>query len=104
MEPPQPGMPGIFALADPNRIRSLVTEAGFGDPQIDELGLEWDFGTFDEYFEFVSRSAGPVAIAMQKLPDEDRAQMREELRERMSQYDGENGFRVPRLCLMVAAQ
>jgi SAM-dependent methyltransferase len=104
MEPPKPGMPGIFGLADPNRIRSLVTGAGFSEPQIDELGLEWDFGTFDEYFEFVSRSAGPVAIAMQELPDEDRAQMRDELHERMSQYEGDDGFRVPRLCLMVAAQ
>ena len=30
--------------------------------------------------------------------------MREELRERMSQFDSEDGFRVPRLCLMVATQ
>jgi SAM-dependent methyltransferase len=103
MQPPAPGMPGIFALADQNRIRSLVTGAGFGEPRIDELGLEWDFGTFDYYFEFVARSAGPVAIAMQELPDEARGEMREELRERMSQFDREDGFRVPRLCLMVAA-
>ncbi len=104
MPPPQPGMPGIFALADPDRIRSLVTGAGFGNPQIDELGLEWDFGSFDEYFEFVSRSAGPVAIAMRDLPDEDRAQMREELHERMSQFESDGGFRVPRLCLCAVAQ
>ena len=33
LPPPEPGAPGIFALADPDRIRELVTGAGFGEPQ-----------------------------------------------------------------------
>jgi SAM-dependent methyltransferase len=104
MPAPKPGMPGIFALADRDRTRSLVTGAGFGEPQIDEVGLEWDFRSFDEYFDFVARSAGPVAIAMRDLSDAEQAEMREALRERMSEFDQDGEFRVPRLCLNVVAQ
>ena len=32
MPPPEPGAPGMFALGDSDRIRELVTGAGFGDP------------------------------------------------------------------------
>src|SRR5215211_8965963 len=31
MPPPEPGAPGIFSMADPGRIRELVTAAGFGE-------------------------------------------------------------------------
>jgi ubiquinone/menaquinone biosynthesis C-methylase UbiE len=104
MPPPQPGMPGIFALADPDRIRALVTGAGFDEPQIAELDLEWTFESFDDYFDFAARSAGPVAIAMRELSDVERAEMREALRERMSQFETDDGFTVPRLALNVVAQ
>ena len=33
LPPPEPGAPGIFAMADPNRIRELVTGAGFSEPR-----------------------------------------------------------------------
>src|SRR5919198_878958 len=33
---PEPGTPGIFAMADPERIRELVTGAGFGEPEIEQ--------------------------------------------------------------------
>jgi len=104
MPPPEPGMPGIFALADQDRIRSLVTGAGFGEPQIDELALVWTFGSFDEYFDFAARSVGPVAIAMREVSEADILKMRDVLRERMSEFEGDEGFRVPRLCLNVVTQ
>ena len=37
MPPPEPGAPGMFALADADRIRELVIGAGFADPDIEQL-------------------------------------------------------------------
>src|ERR671915_2049847 len=41
MPPPEPGAPGIFAMGMPERIRELVTGAGFGEPQIEEIAFEF---------------------------------------------------------------
>src|SRR3954462_14975755 len=37
MPPPESGAPGIFAMADPQRIVELVTGAGFGSPELVEV-------------------------------------------------------------------
>src|SRR5215212_2147177 len=41
--PPAPEAPGIFAMADPGRIRGLVVEAGFAEPTIEEVSSRWTF-------------------------------------------------------------
>src|SRR5262249_31802629 len=33
IKPPEPGAPGIFAMADPGRLRTLVMDAGFAGPE-----------------------------------------------------------------------
>jgi ubiquinone/menaquinone biosynthesis C-methylase UbiE len=104
MEMPQPDMPGVFSMADHERIRSLLKGAGFEDPRIEELGISFTFKDYDEYWEFVERSSGPIALAAQKLSDEERARARETLRERMAQYEGDSGFTVSGVCVCVAAQ
>jgi ubiquinone/menaquinone biosynthesis C-methylase UbiE len=104
LEAPQPGAPGIFALADKERIRALVTGAGFGEPRIEEVPISWTFDSFDEFWGFMSRMAGPIAFALQKLTDEQRAQIRETLRERLSEYNRDGSFEVPGLCLNVVAE
>src|SRR3954471_4824702 len=40
MPPPEQGAPGIFALGDPDHIRDLVTGAGFGEPELEEITFE----------------------------------------------------------------
>ena len=64
---PSPGAPGIFALADPERIRELVTAAGFAEPRIEEVAVEWRFEDFDAYWKFLNEVAGGVALAIERL-------------------------------------
>ena len=47
LPPPEPGVPGIAAMADPDRIRELVAGAGFGEPDIEEIAFafHYDDGT-----------------------------------------------------------
>ena len=49
--PPEPGAPGIFAMADPARIRALVSEAGFGEPEVHEIAFEFRYADFDDLLD-----------------------------------------------------
>lgn len=65
---PEPGQPGIFALSDPERIRALVTAAGFDEPVIEEMPVTLEYDGFDHYWDFVQTPAGAVASVLAALP------------------------------------
>lgn len=83
MPMPEPGAPGIFALGDPARIRELVTGAGFGAPEIEQVTVDWPYTDPAEHWELTLKLAGPLASAIKSLdPDEQesvRAQVAKEI-------------------------
>jgi len=71
---PSPGAPGIFAFADPERLREVITSAGFGDVQLEEMAIdviEVDNG--NAYWETMSDLAGPVMTLVNQLDAATRA-------------------------------
>jgi ubiquinone/menaquinone biosynthesis C-methylase UbiE len=104
MPPPEPGAPGMFALADEDRIRALVREAGFEEPTIEQIPVDWTFDSFDQGFDFTMRMGGRLAAAMAELSEAERAEVREELRGQMVEFDSDSGYAVPGLCLNVVTQ
>ena len=73
---PEPGAPGIFALADPDRIRELVTGAGFGEPSIEQVPVDWGYGDSAEHWEKTLKLAAPIAEAVNGLAPEQRDEVR----------------------------
>ena len=73
---PEPGAPGIFALADPDRIRGLVTGAGFGEPSIEQVPVDWGYGDSAEHWEKTLKLAAPIAEAVNGLAPEQRDEVR----------------------------
>lgn len=61
MPPPEPGAPGIFAMGDQDRIRELVTAAGFSDPAIGEVKFDFRYANFDDLWDTLIRIAGALA-------------------------------------------
>ena len=58
---PQPGAPGIFAFADPERLHAVIENAGFRNIELQEM--EIDFIELDSgraYWEAMSDMAAPV--------------------------------------------
>ncbi|GMQ87720.1 MAG: class I SAM-dependent methyltransferase [Gammaproteobacteria bacterium] len=58
---PPPGTPGIFAFADPERLRAVIEAAGFRDIELQEM--EMDFIEVDSgraYWEAMADMAAPV--------------------------------------------
>ena len=86
LPPPQPGQTGIFAYEDPDRIRSVMTEAGFRDISIDAMDVLWsgaDSGA--DYFQQVIEMAGPLASLYAKLSNQERSAYASEVAQQADQ-------------------
>jgi SAM-dependent methyltransferase len=72
MERPVPGEPGQFALADPGLLRGLVEEAGFRDVQLEEVPLEFRFGSLERWWAVVLGLGQRLATATAALSPAER--------------------------------
>jgi ubiquinone/menaquinone biosynthesis C-methylase UbiE len=99
MPPPEPGAPGIFALADPERIRTLVTGAGFAEPELEEIAFDFTYADFDDVWDVLIRLAGPLAAAIEGLDEGERQATRDAIEEAVAPFRGEDGsYSVPAIC------
>ncbi len=73
---PPPGATGIFAFADPERMRAAMASGGFRNIQIEAFNVQAaDAASGDEYFTIVREIAGPVAGLLAKVPEKERARL-----------------------------
>ena len=101
---PESGAPGVFNMADTDRIRFLLSDAGFGDPEIDEVRVSWRFKDFEDWWDFTIHAAGGLAMLMHSLSEEDMAAVREECEEALAEYSESGGVALPGLCLNAATR
>jgi SAM-dependent methyltransferase len=83
MPPPEPGQPGIFALAEPDRIRELVTGSGFGEPEIEEMRVGWGYDDPEVHWHKVLQLAAPLADTIGDLPEDEQDRVRGEAASRV---------------------
>jgi SAM-dependent methyltransferase len=102
LPPPEPGAPGIFALADLDRLQALVTGAGFGEPEIEQVELLWEYGDADGHWDLVIELAGPLAEVVNGLESDERESVRLAVREKIEPLIAERGG-VPGLCHVITA-
>jgi SAM-dependent methyltransferase len=94
--PPDPTAPGIFALGMPERIRELVTGAGFPDPEIEEITFAFQYADDDDLWDALVSLAGPLARAVNALPEDEREATRAAITENVSSFKGDDGsYTVP---------
>jgi SAM-dependent methyltransferase len=91
MPPPEPGAPGMFAMGEPGRIRDLVTGAGFGEPEIEEITFEFRYADSDDLWDALIRLAGPLARAVNALSEEERQETRAAVMQSVAPYRNEDG-------------
>jgi ubiquinone/menaquinone biosynthesis C-methylase UbiE len=94
MPPPEPGAPGIFAMGEADRVRELVTGAGFDEPEVEELTFEWRYGA-DEAWETLTRLAGPLAKVINELDEEERQATRAAIEESLERFRDGDELVVP---------
>jgi SAM-dependent methyltransferase len=105
MPPPEPGTPGIFAMGDPDRIRELVTGAGFSEPEIDEIQFEFRYADADDLWGTLVELAGPLAKVIEGLDDDEREAARAAITENMASFQTEGGsYKTPAMSWGVLAR
>ena len=99
MAPPDPTAPGIFALADPARVRALVVATGFAEPEMAEVPTHRTFPDFDAFWRYLNELAGAISPILRGLSPDDRAEVREVVRTAAEPYSVGRGYVFPGLCL-----
>jgi len=87
---------------NPEAIRRLLRAAGFGGAEVEEMPVAYRFADAGELWFFVSELRGPVALALAKLGEGERAAVRREIEARADR-DGE-GYALTGVSVNVATE
>lgn len=93
--PEPPPAPGIFAMASAERTKALLEEAGFDRVRTEEVPVLFVLPDADEYLSVVADTAGPLALALRALPDDERDEIKKGLESSLAPFAGEGGYRLP---------
>jgi ubiquinone/menaquinone biosynthesis C-methylase UbiE len=102
--PPDSRSPGIFAMADAERVRSLLHDAGFDPPRLEKVQVKWRFATFDEYWRFVIELAGAISMLLQAMPEADREAVRSLVEHAVKDFRDDGGLELPGVALNASAR
>jgi SAM-dependent methyltransferase len=103
-EPPEPGAPGPLALADRDRLRDLLDEAGFEDIEIDAVDLQRRHPDFDSFWETTLDMSRSFHDAVLERPEPEIAEIREDLAKRLEPFtEADGALRIPARTLVAAA-
>ena len=103
MPSPEAGAPGIFALADRDRLRRLFAGAAFPEPEIEEVAFTWRFRDEDDYWDFLTGAAGAIAVVLGRVDDEQRLGVREQIAERVQSFYDAGRIALPAVSLVASA-
>jgi ubiquinone/menaquinone biosynthesis C-methylase UbiE len=103
LPPPEPGTPGIFAMASDERTRALLAGAGFANVRTAEVPVRWAFSDLGAYERWVVEVAGAFAMVVRALPDAEREALRSQLEEAFRPFAADGGYELPGLALCAVA-
>jgi SAM-dependent methyltransferase len=91
-QPPEPGAPGPFALAEDELLRRLVEEAGFTIERLEDVEARFSFRDVDDYVAVVRDTGGQFARAWAAASDADRLALTDELHRRFEPFRVLGGY------------
>jgi ubiquinone/menaquinone biosynthesis C-methylase UbiE len=98
MEPPSPGAPGMFSLADTERLEALLRDAGFESVAIEDVPVQFRYDDFAEYWQVTQELGGGIADALATLSDADRESVRQDVERGTASFRTAAGLEFPGLC------
>jgi SAM-dependent methyltransferase len=104
VSPPAPGTPGPFALGDRERVRELLTHAGFADIDVQSLQVEQRHDSFDAFWETTLDIAHVFHNAVLSRPEAEIAEIRAGLAARLEPFTEPDGtLAIPGRTLVASA-
>jgi len=103
--PPPPGAPGVFALADEQRLGGLLEQAGLEHATIEALDGEVRYDSLENWFELTQRLAGPVRALLASVDQAGLERIKQSWRESAAAYEQSDGaYVVPGRMLVASAR
>jgi SAM-dependent methyltransferase len=90
--PPEPGAPGPFGFADPERVRAILGDAGFTDVEIRAHDEKVGGGDLDAAVGLALK-VGPLGAALRDAPDKREAVIAS-VRAALAAHDGPEGVKL----------
>jgi ubiquinone/menaquinone biosynthesis C-methylase UbiE len=103
MPPPEPDAPGMFSLANPERIEALVRAAGFESVEIEDVPVAFAYDSVDDYWNVTLELGAGIVNALAPLPDDEREQIRADVERAAERYRAADGYEFPGLSHNVLA-
>ncbi len=101
LPPPLPGQPGPFSLGDHKVLEEAFIRAGFKDVESRVVDAPLRVESAAECLLFEKESFGALHQMLSGLSDEEKDQAWQEIEERLSEFENEEGFKGP--CELVIA-
>jgi SAM-dependent methyltransferase len=73
---PEPGAPGPWALADPQRLGDLIAQAGLSDPEVRVIDTQQEYDSAAAWWDKILEVSGPLQAMLGNLPEERREAIR----------------------------
>jgi SAM-dependent methyltransferase len=102
--PPVPNAPGPFAFADPDRVRGILSDAGFAEIDFESRTDAMDVGaTLDEAADYAIQM-GPASIALRDASAETVAKVRAAVRDALVAHQAPGGVSLGTSSWVVTAR
>ncbi len=104
--PVPPHAPGPFAFADPDRLRGILTDAGFSHIGIEKFDGKMNLGPSPEHASFqVTQLMGPTARALRDADASTRSKAQEAVAKALANFQtGTENIRLGIACWLVSAK
>lgn len=102
--PAPPPAPGVFSLANAERLEGLLRGAGFAEVRIEEVPGRFVVPDVNEYLSLIADTAGPVALALRGLTAPDRAPVENDVEDSLRHFAAGDGYEVPCVALCAVAE
>lgn len=100
-EPTSPG--GMFSLADPRRLRTMIHESGLVVRRIESVPVSWPYASAEEYIAVEIDRPGPRGDFFRGLPHEEQERATRLAAELLEPFRVDSGYLVPGETLNVRA-
>lgn len=89
--PPPEDAPGMFVLADPDRLTGMFREAGLEDVHSDLINDHVEYASVEDLVDTMARVAGPLRALMENLDAEARVALTERIRAEVAHFVKDDG-------------
>lgn len=90
----------VTSLGAPGAIDTLLTQAGFSLFQVERKNFDYDFDSFDEYWELIE-SSDILKRQLDALPESEHQKVKNEIADFADHYVTDSGLKVPHEYLLV---